>query len=613
MDKQEVLKQYFGHTQFRYGQSELIDAILSGRDSFGIMPTGAGKSICYQVPAIMLPGITLVISPLISLMKDQVNALVQAGVKAAYINSTLSYKQYGEVLRRAMDGAYKIIYIAPERLVSDDLFKLTERIEISMITVDEAHCVSQWGQDFRPSYLKILDFINSLPYRPVISAFTATATAEVRDDVISILKLKNPTVVTTGFNRQNLYFEVQKPDIKFAALIKIMEKFRNRSGIVYCSTRKTVEEVCGELNKQGYSATRYHAGLDENERTNNQDSFIYDQKAIMVATNAFGMGIDKSNVSFVVHFNMPKDLESYYQEAGRAGRDGEPADCILLYSGKDVRLNQFLIENSNDENDELDPDALERKKIKDRERLKAITYYCTTGDCLREYILRYFGESAPHFCGNCSNCNSNFELTDITIDAQKIVSCVYRIEQRGKSFGKAMLADILHGSKNERIMRFNMDTISTYGIMSEIPVHKIRVIIDHLIEYGYLELTSEEYSVVRTVKKSLEIVHDKKPLQMRLVKEAEKVVSSKKEVVHVENEELFSELKRLRTKLAEEAHVPAYIIFSDATLHDMCEKLPTSNDELLTVSGVGKVKQERYGWLFINAILKYQNEKLIIK
>ncbi|SDN94650.1 ATP-dependent DNA helicase RecQ [Acetanaerobacterium elongatum] len=577
------------------------------------MPTGAGKSACYQVPAILLPGITLVISPLISLMKDQVNALVQTGVKAAYINSTLSYKQYVEVLRRAMDGTYKIIYVAPERLVSDDLLKLTEQIKISMITVDEAHCVSQWGQDFRPSYLKILDFISKLPYRPIISAFTATATADVRDDVTSILKLINPKVVTTGFNRHNLYFEVQKPENKFAALIIILEKFRNRSGIVYCSTRKTVEEVCNELNKQGYSATRYHAGLDENERTNNQDSFIYDRKAVMVATNAFGMGIDKSNVSFVVHYNMPKDLESYYQEAGRAGRDGEPADCILLYSGQDVRLNQFLIENSNDENDELDLEALERKRIKDRERLKAITYYCTTASCLREYILKYFGESSPNYCGNCSNCNSNFELTDITIEAQKIVSCVYRIEQRGKSFGKAMLADILHGIKNERIKRFNMDTISTYGIMSEISVQRIRTIIDYLIEYGYLELSNEEYAVVRSIKKSLEIVRDKKPLQMRLVKEAEKAVSTNKVAVNVKDEELFSELKRLRTKLAEEAHVPAYIIFTDATLRDMCEKLPTSNDELLAISGVGKVKQERYGWLFINAILKYQNDMLIIK
>ena len=399
MNKNQILKQYFGHTDFRQGQAPLIDAILSGRDVFGIMPTGAGKSVCYQIPGLMLEGITLVVSPLISLMKDQVNALTQSGVKAAYLNSSLSRGQYSQVLHRAAKGDYKIIYVAPERLTTESFLQFARQAKIAMVTVDEAHCVSQWGQDFRPSYLQIIEFIHQLPERPIISAFTATATAEVREDVISILCLQDPLVITTGFDRENLYFEVQKPSRKFSALLDILNQNKGKSGIIYCSTRKTVEETCRELNNTGFSATRYHAGLSDEERRANQEDFLYDRKELMVATNAFGMGIDKSNVSFIVHYNMPKNLESYYQEAGRAGRDGNPACCILLYSGQDVRTNQFLIEKSTEANRELTEEMRQVVREKDRERLKAMTFYCATTDCLREYILRYFGETAPNFCG----------------------------------------------------------------------------------------------------------------------------------------------------------------------------------------------------------------------
>ena len=403
MTKHELLKKYFGHDEFREGQANLIDSIICGRDTLGIMPTGAGKSVCYQIPALMFEGITLVISPLISLMKDQVSSILQSGIPAAFINSSLSYYEYNETLNDAVNNKYKIIYIAPERLATESFIRFAVNANISMVAVDEAHCVSQWGQDFRPSYIKIMEFIDRLPYRPVISAFTATATTEVRDDIIHILKLINPFTVTTGFDRKNLYFEVRQPKSKFPELCNILMKHEQNSGIIYCLTRKNVEEVCENLNAAGYNATRYHAGLNDYERMKNQDDFIYDRKQIMVATNAFGMGIDKSNVSFVIHYSMPKNLENYYQEAGRAGRDGEKADCILLYNGQDVHTNQYLIESTMP-NAAISPFERDEIKNRDRERLKQITYYCNTKTCLRSYILKYFGENAPPNCGYCSNC-----------------------------------------------------------------------------------------------------------------------------------------------------------------------------------------------------------------
>lgn len=606
MDKIEVLKQYFGHTEFRSGQSEIIDNILSGRDVLGIMPTGAGKSVCYQVPAMLLDGITIVISPLISLMKDQVEALVQSGVPAAFINSSLTYSQYLEVFRRASNGAYKIIYIAPERLVTDEFIAFAERSRIAMVTVDEAHCVSQWGQDFRPSYLKITEFIRRLSYRPIVSAFTATATAEVRADIAAILRLNDPFVITTGFDRQNLYFEVRRPAKKLEALINILNENKDKCCIVYCLTRKNVEAVCQELEDRGFAATRYHAGLSDAERHTNQDDFIYDRKNIMVATNAFGMGIDKSNVSLVVHYNMPKNLEGYYQEAGRAGRDGEPASCILLYSGQDVVTNKFLIENSGEDNEELDPKLRSELKKRDLDRLSQMTFYSTTTDCLRGFILKYFGEKPQHFCGHCSNCCTSFETADITIEAQKIISCVYRVYNlNGRSVGKSTIADILHGSKSEKLARMGYDKLTTYGIMADVPMHRIRAIIDFLVEKNYLGVTSGEYPVLTANANTAAVIKEKLKIEMKLPKERKAAVPKEKEAVAPVDSELLDSLKALRKKLADREGVPAYIIFTDASLRDMCRKLPKDEDEFLGISGVGRKKCELYGKAFLEVINEY--------
>lgn len=607
MDKHGILREYFGHTEFRNGQEELIDNISAGRDVLGVMPTGAGKSICYQVPALMAQGVTVVVSPLISLMADQVAALVEAGVKAAYINSSLTYPQYREVLRRAREGRYKIIYVAPERLLTEEFLSLSAELEISMLTVDEAHCVSQWGQDFRPSYLKIAEYVKTLPRRPVVSAFTATATGEVRGDIVQMLGLNDPFVITTGFDRKNLYFGVLRPSDKFSELTKIIRRNGDRTGIVYCLTRKTVEEVCERLCASGVAATRYHAGLSDGERRANQEDFICDRKTVMVATNAFGMGIDKSNVSYVVHYNMPKNIEGYYQEAGRAGRDGEPAECILLYSGQDVRTNRFLIENCSDDNPEMTEEMRAEVRERDLQRLKEMTFYSTTSGCLREFILRYFGERSPSYCGNCSNCNANFETADITVEAQKIVSCVYRVNASGRSFGRSMIADILNGSKRERVISLGFDRLSTYGIMSDMTQKRIMKIIDFLIENGWLALDGDEYAVVKTTSKSAEIVRDRVTVEMKLEKEAP--AAERKIVIdHGVNEGLFGELRKLRSEFAAAEKVPAYIIFSDAALKDMCRKLPVTEEEFLTVSGVGNKKAERYGEVFCTFIEQYAAE-----
>ena len=609
MDKYQILKKHFGHSAFREGQEELIDNILTGRDVLGIMPTGAGKSVCYQVPALMMEGITLVISPLISLMHDQVVSLVESGINAAYINSSLTSAQYFRTIDKAKNSEYKIIYVAPERLSADDFVRLSETVHISMITVDEAHCVSQWGQDFRPSYLKISEFIQKLSYRPVLSAFTATATQEVRDDISLILGQNDPFVITTGFDRKNLRFAVERPKNKDGALLELIKKNRDKCGIIYCSTRKYVEQVCGTLQEHSFNATRYHAGLSDEERYQNQEDFIYDRKTVMVATNAFGMGIDKSNVSYVIHYNMPKNLESYYQEAGRSGRDGEAADCTILYSGQDVRLNQFLIENGDEINEDLTDDMRQSVREKDRERLKLMTFYCTTNECLREYILRYFGEKSSSFCGNCSNCSTNFETADITTEAQKIVSCVYRIAQRKRSFGRIMIADILHGSKNSKIISQGFDTISTYAIMSDVPTHRICSMIDYLIEKNYLILSNDEYSVVKLSALSSEIIRDKKKITMKLPKNVRPVTASasakEADAKYDVNSDLFTKLKTLRNKLASEAHVPAYIIFADAALRDMCRKMPKTKEEFLNVSGVGDVKADKYYEQFTEIIREF--------
>lgn len=601
-DKLSVLKEYFGHDSFREGQDRITDSLLGGRDVLGIMPTGAGKSICYQVPALMFDGITIVVSPLISLMKDQVSALVQSGVAAAYINSSLTHAQYLKVLQNTESGKYKIIYVAPERLCAPAFLGICRNLNISMVAVDEAHCVSQWGQDFRPSYLKIPDFIDALNSRPVVGAFTATATGAVRDDIKTLLRLVSPLVVTTGFDRSNLFFSVMQPKNESIELMKLIKERKNESGIVYCSTRKAVEEVCELLQKNGFAATRYHAGLDENERRRNQDDFVYDRATIMVATNAFGMGIDKSNVSFVIHYNMPKNMESYYQEAGRAGRDGRNADCILLYSAKDVRTNQFLINNS-EPNPDLTEDEQEEVRRRDRERLKQMTFYCTTHKCLRKFILEYFGDKGPERCEKCSNCLSNHENTDITVDAQKIMSCVARTGQR---YGKKVICDVLRGSKNERLISAELSRQPTYGIMADCPEKRLRDTIDHLCENGYMTAQGDEYPILKLAPKSRGVLTGQETLRMMLeIPQKKKAAAAKDAPLLPADEKLLAALKDLRKSLAMRQSIPAYVVFTDATLVDMCRLKPKTQEEFIEVSGVGQAKSQRYGEVFLAVIAEF--------
>jgi ATP-dependent DNA helicase RecQ len=609
--KAEILENFFGFARFRPGQEAVIDAILAGRDTLAIMPTGAGKSICYQIPALLTEGLTFVISPLISLMKDQVGALTQAEIPAACLNSALDYNEYRETLARAAAGAYKLLYIAPERLRRDDFWQLTQSQPVAMVVIDEAHCVSQWGHDFRPSYLLINDFIEALPSRPIVTAFTATATGKVRDDIIKHLKLDKPYTLITGFNRENLYFEVRHPGSKMPALLEALETRRDKSGIVYCITRKAVEEVCAELVLRGFNATRYHGGLDDRERRINQDDFIFDRRPVMVATNAFGMGIDKSNVSFVIHYQMPKSIESYYQEAGRAGRDGEAADCILLYSPQDVRTNTYIINKAR----EHEGEKIEEQIAYNMELLRRMTFYATSSDCLRARILAYFGESAPPHCGACSNCNAERIETDITVDAQKIVSCVYRIDQSGRRYGMSMIVNILRGSKSEKIVSAGLDKLSTWGIMSDTDVSRLRIIMEYVIQEGYLAKSDDEYPVVTLSPRSREIIIDRKPLSMMLPKIQFRPSGGKRKKEERRelpppsdtgmNKELFGKLRELRTRLAQEAGMPAYIIFSDATLHDICRKLPETTDEFRLVSGVGEFKATKYGGLFTEVVKEH--------
>ena len=498
-DKYDILKTYYGYDTFRDGQEELIDCLLNGQDVCGIMPTGAGKSVCYQVPALLLPHVTLVVSPLISLMKDQVRALNQMGVHAAYLNSSLSWNQYKKALAYAKEGRYKIIYVAPERLLTEDFLDFAASTPISLLAVDEAHCVSQWGQDFRPSYLKIPEFVRTLPIRPVIGAFTATATREVREDIIRMLELSDPHVAVTGFDRKNLYFEVRHDKDKYRSIRDYLLAHPDSSGVIYCATRKNVEEVCDRLLADGFRATRYHAGLSDEERRANQEAFTYDDAPIMVATNAFGMGIDKSNVRFVLHYNMPKNMESYYQEAGRAGRDGAKADCILFYSGQDVITNQFFIEQDRD-NEELTGEALEEVRRQDRERLKKMTFYCHTTDCLRDYMLRYFGEFGSNYCGNCSNCLNTFETIDITELANDLIGCILT---SGMRFGVNVILDTLRGSKNEKVLRFGLDSNRYYATHARDTIVFLRQVLNYLVLTDYLVVTDDQFPIVKVKEKGL--------------------------------------------------------------------------------------------------------------
>lgn len=599
----------FGHGVFREGQEAAVDRIMSGGDVLAIMPTGAGKSVCYQLPAVLMSGITLVISPLISLMKDQASALSQCGVSSAYLNSSLSAQEFNMTLQLAADGVYKVLYVAPERLETPEFLAFSKRAGISMVTVDEAHCVSQWGQDFRPSYLKIADFIASLPRRPVVSAFTATATEAVKKDITDKLRLQKPLLITTGFDRPNLYFEVinvSKKE-KDALLLDLLRRYNSKSGIIYCMTRKITEHVCAMLNENGVNASRYHAGLSDAERSRNQDDFICDRKTVMAATNAFGMGIDKSNVSFVIHYNLPKSMEAYYQEAGRAGRDGEKADCVLLYTPSDIHTNMFFIDNMQGEN--LTERELEIAKNRDRARLKAMTGYCSTADCLRGYMLAYFGEKSGKSCKNCSNCLNGFETADITVFAQKIISCVFRLSQRDSRLGAQMIIKILKGSAEKRITESGFDSLSTYGIMEKDDKKDIAAVLDFLLADGYLSASDDEFRTVSLTGKGTAFIRGRGSLFMKKPVEKKAARRGAGEELDENSEELRKLLTALRLKLAEGRRVPAYAIFTNATIREMAQKKPVTPEEFINITGVGAAKLKAYGETFMKAIREFNEEK----
>ena len=618
MDKKlEVLSRYFGYTQFRGAQEELIDAVLSGRDVLGVMPTGGGKSLCFQIPALLLPGITLVISPLISLMQDQVLALKSVGVPAAYLNSSLSLEQQSLVLRNLRQGRYKILYAAPERLLGEGFLAMAREVPISLVAVDEAHCISQCGQDFRPSYLKIPEFLQTLPQRPVVSAYTATATPTVRRDIQKCLNLRNPLVKVTGFDRPNLRFEVRTPDSKRGTLLTLLALRKDKSGIVYCSTRKEVDSVCSFLLDKHFAAARYHAGLPDELRRKNQEDFLYDRKTVMVATNAFGMGIDKSNVSYVIHYNMPQSMESYYQEAGRAGRDGEPAECILLFGKRDIVTAKFLIEKSYEES-ELSEEDRALLKQQDMKRLWAMVDYCQTPGCLRQYILSYFGQYNTPKCGNCGNCAppkkdkppalpetpGTLGTKDITKEAQMVLSCVRRIATAlGHNSTVTMTVLVLRGSKDKRLLENKLDGLSTYGLMNAYSREELREIIAQLVEQGYLDCGSGE--ILEPTPAAAEILFRGRAITVTMEEKALRERFPQSGTV-IADSKLLADLKALRKRLAEKEKVPAFVIFSNATLEDMAKKQPKTMDEFLTVSGIGRVKAQRYSTAFLKELEKHR-------
>lgn len=610
--KLAALKTYFGYDSFRDGQEQIIDAILSGRDVMAVMPTGAGKSICYQLPALMSEGVSIVISPLISLMKDQVTALVQSGIRAAYLNSSLTFAQMNRAEGNMRQGMYKIIYVAPERLEMPSFLEACSHLNITLVTVDEAHCVSQWGQDFRPGYLKIADFIDKLPKRPTVAAFTATATDIVKRDVISALRLHEPFCLTTGFDRKNLRFEVRnaRPSQKYDELREIISRYPDSCGIVYCSSRKNVEEVCERLQKDGYSAARYHAGLSDAERRQSQEDFIYDRIRIIVATNAFGMGIDKSDVAYVVHYNMPKDIESYYQEAGRAGRDGSPAECVMLFTPQDIMTAKYLIESSRDINPELTPEEAQTVYERALKRLNVMADYAGTPKCLRRYILNYFGEEAPDNCGNCSNCSGDMEKSDLTIPAQMILSCICRTGQR---FGAALNKDVLRGSRSQKITDREFDKLSVFGLMKNVPRDTVNYYFSLLEDSGFIAVSPDEYKILSVTPKGMSFLKNREKFEVMIPKDkisAGKEHTSKSTAPSKEyavDDKLMRLLKAERTKIANELRVPPYVVFSNATLIGICKIQPKSLGEMLNVPGIGEKKLEQFGKRFLQVITDYLN------
>ena len=601
----EALKAVFGYDSFRPGQEAVINAILEGRDILAVMPTGAGKSLCYQVPAMLLSGITLVISPLISLMQDQVKALNEAGVNAAFINSSLSEKELNDTFKNAYKGHYKIIYVAPERLMSEGFISFAKSVEISMVTVDEAHCISQWGQDFRPSYMDIAEFINILDKRPIISAFTATATQNVREDIICSLGLNNPYFLVTGFDRENLFFQVDKPQNKERFILDFIGRHRGESGIIYCATRKNVDSLYTLLRKQHISVGKYHAGMSNEERKQMQNDFVFDYTSIVIATNAFGMGIDKSNVRFVIHYNMPSSMENYYQEAGRAGRDGLNSECILLFSPQDIIINRFLLEHK----DFSDIDPIDAMTIRERDikRLQIMEGYCYTTECLRNYILKYFGEDPKKPCDDCGNCLRQFETLDMTDEAKKIINCIY--ESRGR-YGKNIIMDTVLGAKTARLTEIGATEYKSYGVLESSNKNLLRRLIEELLLEGYI--ATGEYQVLKlgdisrlknTETKVLVKITD----EDKMAKRKEKPKKNKKGMDSLTSAgfKLFDKLKELRLEIARAEKIPPYIVFNDKTLIDMCAKIPTTKSDMLNVSGVGENKYGKYGERFIAVIKEY--------
>jgi ATP-dependent DNA helicase RecQ len=596
MRPEDILKQYYGYDSFREGQKPIIDALLNQQDVLAVMPTGAGKSICYQVPAMMFEGITLVISPLISLMKDQVMQLVKVGIPAAYLNSSLNYKQQRMMLSRMQQGRYKIIYLSPERLMNESFQQALENTpKISMIAVDEAHCVSQWGQDFRPDYLKIAEFVQTLSYRPRIAAFTATATKYVKDDILKMLQLQNPFRITTGFDRPNLRFSVMRPENKDLTLLQLMEQHQDEFGIVYCQTRELVENVTNLLSEHGYKVARYHAGLSLDERKQTQEDFIYDRIFTVVCTNAFGMGIDKPNVSYIIHYNMPKDMESYYQEAGRAGRDGEPGECILLYDYQDVERALWMINNLK-EDEGLDEETKERILAQNKNRLYQMQSYATSYTCLRAQILHYFGQEAKERCENCSNCSQQFYAVDITKEAQQILVTILRTNS---VFGTQKVIDILKGANTQFIRSRGLEKVTTYGMMSALDRKAISSYINTLLEQHYIVADGLQYPVLKVTKKGAQAIRLREKIEMRV---AQKPASKIKISTDSNLNKLFVKLKELRHELANEEKIPAYMIFTDASLKDMAQKKPSNEEGFLKVKGVGELKMKKYGARFLEAI-----------
>ena len=601
----EALKAVFGYDSFRQGQESVINAVLDGRDILAVMSTGAGKSLCYQVPAMLLSGITLVISPLISLMQDQVKALNEAGVNAAFINSSLSEKELNDTFKNAYKGHYKIIYVAPERLMSEGFISFAKSVEISMVTVDEAHCISQWGQDFRPSYMDIAEFINILDKRPIISAFTATATQNVREDIICSLGLNNPYFLVTGFDRENLFFQVDKPQNKERFILDFIERHRGESGIIYCATRKNVDSLYTLLRKQHISVGKYHAGMSNEERKQMQNDFVFDYTSIVIATNAFGMGIDKSNVRFVIHYNMPSSIENYYQEAGRAGRDGLNSECILLFSPQDIIINRFLLEHK----DFSDIDPIDAMTIRERDikRLQIMEGYCYTTECLRNYILKYFDEDPKKPCDDCGNCLRQFETLDMTDEAKKIINCIY--ESRGR-YGKNIIMDTVLGAKTARLTEIGATEYKSYGVLESSNKNLLRRLIEELLLEGYI--ATGEYQVLKlgdisrlknTETKVLVKITD----EDKMAKRKEKPKKNKKGMDSLTSAgfKLFDKLKELRLEIARAEKIPPYIVFNDKTLIDMCAKIPTTKSDMLNVSGVGENKYGKYGERFIAVIKEY--------